>query len=51
MKELKIVFEVMHVVDVDRVELDAYQQKSMARTWLNELRVTLSILGRPMIPT
>ena len=31
-EELKKVFEVMHVVDVERVELDAYRLKGVART-------------------
>ena len=36
MEELKKVFEVMHVVDAERVELDAYQVKSVSRTWLDQ---------------
>ena len=31
-EELKKVFEVMHVVDVERVELVVYQLKGVART-------------------
>ena len=35
-EELKKVFEVMHVVDVDRVELVAYQLKGVATTWFDQ---------------
>ncbi|WMV37414.1 hypothetical protein MTR67_030799 [Solanum verrucosum] len=35
-KELKKVFEVMHVADTERVELAAYQQKNVARTWFDQ---------------
>ena len=35
-KELNKMFEVMYVVDVERVELDAYQLKSVARTWFDQ---------------
>ena len=35
-EDLKKVFEVMHVVDVDRVELAVYQLKSVARTWFDK---------------
>ncbi|XP_049364494.1 bax inhibitor 1-like [Solanum verrucosum] len=35
-EELQKVFEVMHVVDAKRVELDAYQLKSVARTWFDQ---------------
>ena len=33
--ELKKVFEVMLVVNTERFELDAYQLKSVARTWFD----------------
>ena len=36
MEDLKKVFEVMHVVDVERVELSAYQMKNVARTWFDQ---------------
>ena len=35
-EELKKVFEVTHVVDVERVKLAAYQLKSVSRTWFNQ---------------
>ena len=35
-EELKKVFEVIHVVDVERVELASYQLKSVARTWFDQ---------------
>ena len=28
--------EIMHVVDAKRIELDAYQLKSMAKTWFDQ---------------
>ena len=34
-EELKKVFYVMHVIDAQRVELDAYQLKNVARTLFN----------------
>uniref|UniRef100_M1D8P2 Retrotransposon gag protein n=1 Tax=Solanum tuberosum TaxID=4113 RepID=M1D8P2_SOLTU len=34
-EKLQKVFEVMHVVDVERVELAAYQLKNVARTWFD----------------
>ena len=37
-EELKKVFEVMHVVDVKRDELAAYQLKGVARTWCDQLK-------------
>ncbi|KAG5614612.1 hypothetical protein H5410_014436 [Solanum commersonii] len=35
-EELKKVFEVMHVADIERVELAAYQLKNVARTWFDQ---------------
>ncbi|KAH0669628.1 hypothetical protein KY289_024121 [Solanum tuberosum] len=35
-KELKKVFDVMHVVDTARVKLAAYQMKNVARTWFEQ---------------
>ncbi|XP_015057576.1 uncharacterized protein LOC107003818 [Solanum pennellii] len=35
-EKLKKVFEVMHVVNVERVQLVAYQLKSVARTWFDQ---------------
>ena len=35
-EEVKKVFEVMHVVDVERVELAAYQLKGVYRTWFDQ---------------
>ncbi|KAH0781998.1 hypothetical protein KY290_001596 [Solanum tuberosum] len=35
-EELQKVFEVMHVADAERVELAAYQLKSVARTWFDQ---------------
>jgi len=35
-EELQKVFEIMHVVDVERVELVAYQLKSVAKTWFDQ---------------
>ncbi|KAK4721360.1 hypothetical protein R3W88_011593 [Solanum pinnatisectum] len=32
-EELQKVFKVMHVADVEHVELDAYQLKGVARVW------------------
>ena len=32
-EELKKVFDVMHVIGVERVELVSYQLKNVARTW------------------
>lgn len=32
-KELKKMFDVMHVADAERVEITAYQLKTIARTW------------------
>uniref|UniRef100_M1DA09 Gag-pol polyprotein n=1 Tax=Solanum tuberosum TaxID=4113 RepID=M1DA09_SOLTU len=37
MDELQKVFEVMHVVDAERVELVAYKLKGIARIWLSLL--------------
>ena len=36
LEELKKVFDVMHVIDVEMVELDAYQLKNMAGTWFDQ---------------
>ena len=36
MEEFKKEFEVMYVVDVERVELASYQLKSVARTWFDQ---------------
>ncbi|WMV33146.1 hypothetical protein MTR67_026531 [Solanum verrucosum] len=38
-EELKSVFEVMHVVDTERVELATYQLKNVSRTWVLEFEV------------
>ena len=35
-KELKKVFEVMHVADTERVELSSYQLKGISRTWFHQ---------------
>ena len=35
-EEQKKVFNVMHVDNVERVELAAYQQKNVARTWFDQ---------------
>ena len=35
-KDLKKVFEVIHVVNAERVELVAYQLKGVARTWFDQ---------------
>ena len=35
-EELKKVYEVMLVVDVERVELAAYQLNGVARTWFDK---------------
>ena len=35
MEELKKVFEVMYMVDTERVELAAYQKKNVDRTWFD----------------
>ncbi|KAH0715889.1 hypothetical protein KY284_008794 [Solanum tuberosum] len=35
-EELKKIFKVMHVADAERVELDAYQLKNIARTWFDQ---------------
>ncbi|WMV23872.1 hypothetical protein MTR67_017257 [Solanum verrucosum] len=32
-EELRKVFEIIHVADAERVELDAYQMKGVARIW------------------
>ena len=37
-EDLKKVFEVMHVVGVERVELAAYQLKSVSRTLFDQLK-------------
>ena len=37
-EELKKVFDVMHVVDAKRVELNAFQLKNVARTWFDQLK-------------
>ncbi|WMV30455.1 hypothetical protein MTR67_023840 [Solanum verrucosum] len=36
MEDLQKVFEVMHVTDVERVELAAYQLKGVARIWYDQ---------------
>ena len=36
MEELKKVFDVMHVVDTQRVDLATYQLKNVARTWFDQ---------------
>jgi len=35
-EELKKVFDVMHITDIIRVELAAYQMKNVARTWFDQ---------------
>ncbi|KAK4708837.1 hypothetical protein R3W88_029762 [Solanum pinnatisectum] len=40
-EELKKVFEVMHVADTERVELDTYQLKNVARTWFDQWKEVL----------
>ncbi|KAH0755813.1 hypothetical protein KY290_026083 [Solanum tuberosum] len=35
-EELKKVFDVMHVADIERVELAAYQMKNVSRTWFDQ---------------
>ena len=43
-EELQKMFEVMHITDVERVELVAYQLKSIVRTWFDQWkRVRLRI--------
>ena len=37
-EQLKKVFDVMHVVDAKRVELNAFQLKNVARTWFDQLK-------------
>ncbi|WMV08768.1 hypothetical protein MTR67_002153 [Solanum verrucosum] len=34
-EELQKVFEIMHIVDAERVELPAYQLKNVVRTWFD----------------
>lgn len=34
--ELKKVLEVMHIADIERVELDTYQLKGISRTWSDQ---------------
>ena len=34
-KELKNVFDVMHVVDIERVELAPYEHNNISRTWFD----------------
>ena len=36
LKELKKVFDAMHVIDVERLELVAYQLKNVVRTWFDQ---------------
>ena len=36
MEDLKNVFDVIHGIDVDRVELAIYKLKNMARTWFDQ---------------
>ena len=36
MEELKKVFDVMHVIDAERVELAAYQLKNVSRNWFDQ---------------
>ena len=38
MGELKKVFDVMLVVDAERVELTAYQLKNVSRTWSDQFK-------------
>ncbi|WMV30305.1 hypothetical protein MTR67_023690 [Solanum verrucosum] len=38
-KELQKVFEIMHVADAERVELDAYQLKSVSRIWFDQWKI------------
>ena len=35
-EELKKVFNLIHVIDVERVELVSYQLKNVARTWFDQ---------------
>ncbi|WMV37193.1 hypothetical protein MTR67_030578, partial [Solanum verrucosum] len=35
-EELKRVFDVMHIVDAERVELPAYQMKGVTRIWFDQ---------------
>ncbi|WMV37884.1 hypothetical protein MTR67_031269 [Solanum verrucosum] len=35
-EELQKVFEVMHVIDIERVELVAYQLKGVSRIWIDQ---------------
>ena len=41
-EELKNVFEIMHISYIERVELDAYQLKGVARTWFDQLKCNTS---------
>ena len=36
MEELKKAFDVIHLVDAERVKLDRYQLKNVARTWFDQ---------------
>ncbi|KAG5606763.1 hypothetical protein H5410_028255 [Solanum commersonii] len=38
MEELQKIFEVMYVVDTERVEIVAYQMKGVARIWFDQLK-------------
>ena len=37
-EELKKIFDVMHILDAENVELVAYQVKNVARTWFDKLK-------------
>lgn len=37
-KELQKVFDVIHVVNAERVELDAYQARNVFRIWFEQLK-------------
>ena len=48
MEELQKVFEVMHVADVERVELAAYQLKGVARVWYDQWKKS-RVDGAPIV--
>ncbi|WMV57410.1 hypothetical protein MTR67_050795 [Solanum verrucosum] len=49
-KEIQKAFEIMHVTDVERVEIDTYQLKGVARIWFDQWK---KCMGDPslIIPT
>lgn len=50
-EELQMVFEVMHIFNTERVELDTYQFKNVARNWFEQLKMDRAEGAQPASST